>query len=368
MYIGLVIYGSLDTISGGYLYDRELVAHLQRQGEQVEVISLPWRSYPHHLADNFSTALLRRLAGEPFDLLLEDELNHPSLALLNHRLKKLARYPVISIVHHLRISERHPPLPRALYRTVECRYLASCDGFIFNSQTTRAVVESLVGGTRPSVVAYPAGSRLRATPPEPGQISARLAGADRLRIVFVGSLIPRKGLHTLLDGLALLPSRGWHLDVVGSPAADPAYARRIQRRIQSLGIGGRVSLHGPLPDPDLHALLMNSHLLCVPSSYEGFGIVYLEGMACGLPAIATTAGAAHEIVEDGVTGFLVPPEDPAVLSRRLNDLLTDRGRLFKMSLTASERFASHPTWEQTTARIHRFLRSWAGDLDRLPDL
>ncbi len=357
MYIGLIIYGSLDTISGGYLYDRELVTYLRRQGEQVKVISLPWRSYPRHLVDNFSAALLRRLAGEPFDLLLQDELNHPSLALLNYRLKKQARYPVISIVHHLRISERHPPLLRTFYRSVERHYLASCDGFVFNSQTTRAVVESLVGSTRPSVVAYPAGSRLRVAPPEPGRISARLAGADGLRIIFVGNLIPRKGLHTLLDALALLPSRDWHLDVVGSTTADPAYARRVRRRIETLGIGRYVSLHGPLPDPDLHALLMDSHVLCVPSSYEGFGIVYLEGMACGLPAIATTAGAAHEIIDDGITGFLIPPENPAALSQRLSDLLADRGRLFQMSLAAGERFASHPTWEQTAARIDRFLRS-----------
>ena len=87
MRIGLVIYGSLDTFSGGYLYDRKLVAHLRDAGDEVEIISIPWRNYAAHLTDNFSASLLRRLAGSRFDVLIQDELNHPSLFWLNQRLR-----------------------------------------------------------------------------------------------------------------------------------------------------------------------------------------------------------------------------------------------------------------------------------------
>jgi hypothetical protein len=61
MRVGLLIYGSLDTISGGYLYDCKLVEHLRQQGDQVEIISLPWRNYLRHLGDNLSSGLLQRL-------------------------------------------------------------------------------------------------------------------------------------------------------------------------------------------------------------------------------------------------------------------------------------------------------------------
>ena len=62
MKIGLIIYGSLDTLSGGYLYDRMLVRELRRAGHQVEIISLPWRSYPAHLADNARLGWARAVA------------------------------------------------------------------------------------------------------------------------------------------------------------------------------------------------------------------------------------------------------------------------------------------------------------------
>ncbi|MEK7323802.1 MAG: glycosyltransferase, partial [Chloroflexota bacterium] len=141
MRLGLLIYGSLDTISGGYLYDRMLVEHLWRAGDDVEIISLPWRNYAQHLTDNFSSSLLARLRRGHFDVLLQDELNHPSLFWLNRSLR--GRYPIIAIVHHLRVSEARPAWQNWLYCQVERRYLASVDGFIFNSETTKKAVEAL---------------------------------------------------------------------------------------------------------------------------------------------------------------------------------------------------------------------------------
>ena len=115
MKIGLLIYGSLDTISGGYLYDRMLVEHLRAGGDEVEVVSLPWVGYGRALLQNFSHSLRQRLANADFDLLLQDELNHPSLFWLNWRLKRQVHYPLVSIVHHLRQSEQHPRGLRSLY-------------------------------------------------------------------------------------------------------------------------------------------------------------------------------------------------------------------------------------------------------------
>ncbi len=203
MDIGLLIYGSLQTISGGYLYDRKLVEYLRGQGDRVEIISLPWRNYARHLGDNFSRETLQRLEGLNLDVLLQDELNHPSLFWLNRKLRRRVSYPILSIVHHLRSSELRPAWQNTAYRQVERTYLASVDGFIFNSQTTRQAVEALAGARRPALVAYPAGDRLQPAI-DAEVIAQRARQPGPLRLIFLGNLTARKGLHTLLQALTSL--------------------------------------------------------------------------------------------------------------------------------------------------------------------
>jgi glycosyltransferase involved in cell wall biosynthesis len=358
MYVGLLIYGSLETVSGGYLYDRKLVEHLRRQGDRIEIVSLPWRGYLRHLGDNLSSTLLRRLKSLTVDVLLQDELNHPSLFWLNRRLRSQVGYPILSIVHHLRSREARPAWQNWAYGWIESRYLQTLDGFIFNSQTTRQAVAGLLALARnnspASLVAYPAGDRLKPQI-KPQTIARRALQDDPLQILFLGNLIPRKGLHTLLAALEQLQAPLWRLSVVGSPAFDAAYARRMGQHVERAGLSPRVIFHGALDDDALARLMHSSHLLALPSSYEGFGIVYLEGMGFGLPAIATTSGAAGEIITHQQDGFLVPPNDPQALAAHLRRLAEDRQLLKEMSLAARLRYLAHPTWDDSMGAIRQFL-------------
>ena len=192
------------------------------------------------------------------------------------------------------------------------------------------------------------------------EIALRAQQPGPLRLLFVGNLIPRKGLHILLEAIRRLPDHACTLTVVGSMQADPAYARRIQRQAAASQLEGRVHFCGTVTGAVLANWLRDSHVLCVPSSYEGFGIVYLEGMGFGLPAIATTAGGAGEIITHDQDGFLVPPEDAGVLAERLASLHNDRRRLLEMSLAARQRYLAHPTWEQTGERIRNFILTLLG--------
>jgi len=345
MKLGLIIYGSLGTLSGGYLYDRKLVEYLRTQGDTVEIISLPWRNYTAHLTDNFHFRLPPDL-----DLLIQDELNHPSLLSANSRPHP---YPVISLVHHLRCSEQRPGWHNWFYRIIEKRYLESVDGFIFNSQTTKRVVNRLVESSKPNIVAYPPTDRFGQEIME-SEIEAHARDHGPLRILFLGNVIYRKGLHTLIEAIRL-QTLDIRLDVVGGLTAEPMYAKEMQEFSEVSGLKSKVSFHGPLDNEDLIARLKSAQVLVVPSSYEGFGIVYLEGMAFGLPAIGTTAGAASEIISDGENGFLISPNDAEILAKRLFTLANDRELLTRLSLNALARYRQQPTWEETAGRIRDFL-------------
>ncbi len=354
MRIGLVIYGSLDIVTGGFLYDRMLVNHLRSRGDEVKVLALPWRSYAAHLSDNASGAWFRSLVEARWDVLLQDELNHPSLFRINRRLRGRVPYPIVSIVHHLRCSEMRPAWQNRFYRIIERRYLSTVDGFVFNSATTRRAVEALVGAEKPSVLAHPAGDRV--TPEIAAtEIWMRAAAPGPLRVLFVGALIPRKQLHTLIAALGLLPRRTVRLEAVGSLSTDPSYVSRIRTQIERYKLDGEVTLLGTVTGRELEKRYAESQILVVPSSYEGFGIVYLEAMGFGLPAVASLAGAAHEIITHGLDGFLVEPGDAGGLSRLILQMSTDRELLAKMGVAALKRYAEHPTWAQSCAKIADFL-------------
>lgn len=358
MHAGLVIYGSLDTVSGGYLYDRELVAHLRAAGDTVEIFSLPWRNYARHLTDNLSDALHEKISRAQLDILIQDELNHPSLIRLNRKLARAFPYPIVSLVHHLRASETHPRVWQALYRRIERAYLTSISAFIFSSETTRCAVYDLAPETQraPHVVAFPAGNRFQ---PDisTDDIFVRAHEPGPLQIVFVGNIIPRKGLHTLLDALAQLPREKFSLTIVGNRSANAAYTKHLDAQIRAQH-PGNARFVGALPDAQLARVLHTSHVLAVPSEYEGYGIVYLDGMSFGLPALGTTAGAAREIIADGENGFLIAPNDANALAQHLARFANDRAFLAQCSLAALARFLRQPNWETSMARIRAALAQW----------
>jgi glycosyltransferase involved in cell wall biosynthesis len=341
MKVGLVIYGSLTTTSGGYLYDRMLVDYLRANGDEVEVVSLRPASY------------LRSVAGAPFlqiasesDVLLQDQLCHPSLLWFNRRVH---RQPIVSIVHNLRADLRSPG--STIYRAFERRYLGSVDAYIFNSEATRAAVTRLVDSNRPQLVAVPGGDRLGEM--TEAAVRARALHVGPLGLVFLANVLRGKGLEILLAALTNLDEAEFRLDIVGSCDVDPGYARAMKNRAR--GFGSSVRFHGIVDGPALSALLINAHALVVPSYHEGFGIAYLEGMAHGLVALGTTAGAIPQLVSEGVDGFLIQPGDVRGLRNRIHELANDRGLASRMGVAALQKYRAQPTWTMSMERIREFL-------------
>jgi phosphatidyl-myo-inositol dimannoside synthase len=143
-------------------------------------------------------------------------------------------------------------------------------------------------------------------------------------ILCVARMYPRKRICDLLEAAALLRHRmpGMRVRIVGKgPEWD-----QIARLHGALSLAETVSLLGDVSPGRLAEEYVSAHIFCLPSVQESFGIVFLEAMAAGLPIVACRAAAIPEVVEDGVTGLLVPPREPASLARALEALALDPER------------------------------------------
>lgn len=147
------------------------------------------------------------------------------------------------------------------------------------------------------------------------------------RLVAVGRLSIEKGFDLLIDALVAADTTSpWSLEIVGDGPLKADLAERIDRA----GLSDRVTLLGALPQSLVRERLCRADALVVPSRREGFNVVALEAMAAGLPIIGTRVGALPSLVDDGRTGVLVPPEQPAALAGELVRLIGKRQELQQM--------------------------------------
>jgi glycosyltransferase involved in cell wall biosynthesis len=137
-------------------------------------------------------------------------------------------------------------------------------------------------------------------------------------VLYAGVLTPLKGVDVLIDALASADGAA-ELWIIGRPI-DPAYAAALRRRAEER-LPSRVHFIGHISQRDLAGRLAAARAFVLPSSSEGLPRVILEAMAVGVPVIATAVGGIPELVEDGVTGWLVPPRDPVALADRLRWIL-----------------------------------------------
>lgn len=141
-------------------------------------------------------------------------------------------------------------------------------------------------------------------------------------LIYVGVLIPRKGVHLLLDAFAGVVDEfpESHLWLVGS-ADNPQYAANLVEQAKRLGIAERVTFVGHLPQSELASYLGSSRALVLPSSSEGLPRVVIEAMLSAVPVVATNVSGIPDVIRDGVNGYLVPPDDVPALEKALRTVL-----------------------------------------------
>jgi glycosyltransferase involved in cell wall biosynthesis len=353
MKVLFIIYGSIEQITGGYLYDRKVISFLQENGDSVDILEL--KKPPYILApfSIFSPKLMRILSGDSqHDCIVIDELVCPSL-FLPLIFRRSSNTRVITLVHHLGTVSRRIAL---LFEKV---LLNHSDGIIVNSRTTRGTVEKLLHREKPISICPPGKDTLQnKRVPARGENSTKYAQGT-VRIVMVGNVIPRKGHRALVEALYHLKDLEWTLQIAGDNRIDFAYTRKLQKLISTYGMESRIHLLGVLNDAELLSLYRSSHLFVFPSEYEGFGIALAEALHFQLPYVAfSKSGALCEIVgtEEITTkksirrrrgGFLIDPENHEEFRAALRMLVADPQLRKKLSCEASLLAKTLPSWRDT---------------------
>ncbi|PTM41878.1 glycosyltransferase family 4 protein [Bosea sp. 124] len=340
--IAFAVPGDIDLPTGGYAYDRRLLAEWREIGIEACHLALPG-SFPFPTeADLAETG--RAILSRPWDdTLLIDGLAYGAFP---EGIAAGLAGRVVALVHHplgLETGLAPDTAQRLLAReTAALRY-------------ARAIVTT-----------SPAMKRLLATDfgVDEARITIALPGVDPaprasggpadgpLRLLAVGSIVPRKGYPVLVEALSTLRDRKWHLTIVGAGDRTPDAMRDLTGQIAAAGLEDRILLAGAVNDTSLAKAYDQADLFVMPSLFEGYGMVLTEALARGLPIVCTTGGAAAETAPDAAA-LKVAPGDAGALAKAIASLIDAPARRRTLADAAWAEAAGLPRWRETAAIVAR---------------
>jgi D-inositol-3-phosphate glycosyltransferase len=286
-------------------------------------------------------------------------------------LRRALGIPAVQLFHALGMTKRRhqgaadtSPADRI---GVERRVVAEVDRVIAQCPNERAELRDDYGACPDSIALIPAGVDTDTFRPVPRAAARRQIGLaiDGPLVVYVGRLLPRKDIRNVVRAIAVLnrrwrdagtPGRPPRLLVVGGETAEPDAVATpeigaLQRLAAELGVAGQVQFTGQRPQHVLRHYYGAGDVVATTPWYEPFGLTPLEAMACGRPVIGSAVGGIAFTVQDGVTGYLVPPGDPQALADRLQLLLTRPDLCAGMGRAARTRVEREFTWPVAAGRV-----------------
>lgn len=260
---------------------------------------------------------------------------------------KLARIPVLLHMHSGLFRDFHDGAPRPV-RWLVRNMLTRADAVVALGSRWAALLAEIAPGARIDVI--PNAVRL-------GPQSAQPMVGEPVHVVFLGLICDEKGTFDLVEAWARVvrdtgPAR---LTIAGSGEVE-----RITAALEQLGVDGTVKVESWLEPAQVMALLASAQVLVLPSLKEGQPMAVLEAMAQGLCVVATRVGGIPDVVEDGVTGLLVPPQDVPALAAALTRVVTDDAERAAFGKAGHERvreqFDVEAVWRRFDDAYDRILR------------
>jgi D-inositol-3-phosphate glycosyltransferase len=376
------------------VYVRELTRYLGRQGVHVDVFTRSQDEHvPHVLHDlGFGNRVVHVPAGPEIPLPKQEmaeylpqfvagiqefvESKGLSYDLIHSHywlsgiaaqdLKQAWDVPVVHMFHTLGLMKqrvaRLPSEAEGDYRLKgEQVVLQFADRIVAATPAELAQLQWLYQADIRKIVVIPPGVDISRFYPIPMDEAKEFIGVpicDRM-LFYVGRIEPLKGIDTLIQAIALMHRQNVCvcLAVIGgdpdnSPETQNVEMERLKAMRQEAGLTDLVAFLGKRDQDTLPYYYSAAEAVVVPSHYESFGMVALEAMACGTPVVASQVGGLAFLVQDGITGFTVPVDDPQALADRLTTLINDPALRHKLGRQATA-MAQEYAWEEIASRINR---------------
>ncbi len=380
-----------DKAGGLNVYVREVAREFARRGVKVDVFTRvqedceehiiippdePFRLVHipagpgDHLSPNRIAAYLDEFEAGVERLAADEDMRYDLLfahywlsGVVACRLKKKWGVPTVAMFHTLAIlkqqvaGEASEPEPQE--RIAGERFIMECaDALIAPTERERDHMVRLYGADPAKIHVVPPGVDTRLFRPLPRRRARAMVGLRPgwRMILAVGRIEPIKGFETLIRAARVLLSRhgglmrNTEIWIIGGDI-DGDECVRLRALRKELGVGGVVKFMGPRKQKQLPEYYSAAEALVVPSEYESFSLVSLEAMACGTPVIGTPVGGLPQLVENGITGYLVPPHDPDVLADRIAEVLSANDETLESMRRATVRRAAPYAWPRTVDRL-----------------
>jgi glycosyltransferase involved in cell wall biosynthesis len=336
--IAFAIPGDIDLPTGGYVYDRRVMAEWVSAGRTVDHLPLPGSFPAPSSTDLAETA--RLFAQVPADhVLLVDGL---AFGACPPEVIGAAHAPIVALVHHPLALETGLSAERARgLHAMEQIALSHVCGVVVTSPATATILATDYG--------VPA-DRIAVAVPGNDPVPRAMRVDEPPGLLAVGSVVPRKAYPLLIEALAPLNDRDWVLTLAGASDRDPQEAARLGAAIARHGLQDRVFVTGAVEPWVLARLYAGAHAVVSSSVFEGFGMVLTEALAHGLPVIASTGGAAGDTLPDDAA-LKVPPGDAVALTCALSRLLDDPALGRQLADAAWRHAQALPRWPDTARTI-----------------
>jgi glycosyltransferase involved in cell wall biosynthesis len=337
--LAFAIPGDLATATGGYAYDRRMIAELGKLGWTIDIIGLG-ENFPWASRETLMAAEARLLMVPASRQILVDGLALGVLPEAARRLRE--QHTLVVLVHHPLALETGLSAAQAkiLQASVRAALMAAKHVIVTSDATAQQLADSYGVPRDKITVACPGTDPVM---PAPGSQDGIV------RILSVGAVVPRKGFDILLAALATLSDLPWRLTIAGDRNRDAATAARLEADIARFKLGRHVSVLGAVSAQQLADLYASSDMFALASRFEGYGMAYSEAIAYGLPVIGTRAGAIPEVVPSGA-GILVAPDDIAAFAHALRTVVADAEVRRQLASVARATAAGLPRW-QDSAKI-----------------